>query len=133
MAAQHHLHRLAPPVTPLPPCSDRYRRLADRAVRILKVRYPNRPRLRDIASELGCDCRTLQRALGKAHGVTFRGSLHALVVAEALDRLVNTDDKVEVIALEVGFNSRSALGKLLRRNGLPSPENCRVSSGTGRG
>jgi transcriptional regulator GlxA family with amidase domain len=55
------------------------------------------------------------------------------VVAEALDRLVNTDDKVEVIALEVGFKSRSALGMLLRRHGLPSPESCRVSNGTGRG
>ncbi len=90
-------------------------------VEILRERYAERPCLRLVAREVGCHERTLERALKRTYGRSFREILQIVRLRAALRLLAESTAKVEVVALEVGFKSRGALGKLLRRYDLPCP------------
>jgi AraC-like DNA-binding protein len=82
------------------------------------------------AAALAVSSRTLQRALRDA-GTAFITELHAARVRVASTLLVETDEKVEVIARDVGYSSASQLSSLFRRRVGETParyrERCRGS------
>jgi AraC-like DNA-binding protein len=66
------------------------------------------------SSALGQSARSLQRHLGEQH-TSFRDELARARVHAAKARLVETDDKIEVIARELGFRSVAAFTTMFGR------------------
>ena len=69
--------------------------------------------LAGVAAKLGTSARTLQRQL-KAQGTTFRDELTRARVRVAETLLLETDDKIEAIALELGFTSVASFTAMFR-------------------
>jgi AraC-like DNA-binding protein len=66
------------------------------------------------AAAIGHSTRSLQRHLAE-HATSFRDELARARVTAAKARLVETDDKVEVIALQLGFSSVAAFTTMFGR------------------
>jgi AraC-like DNA-binding protein len=71
------------------------------------------PSIARVAAKLGVSARSLQRHLGEV-GTTFRDELADLRIRAAQALLVDTEDKIEWIASELGFKSRSAFAASFR-------------------
>lgn len=78
------------------------------------------PTLAKAARELGVSPRSLQRKLAEA-GTSFQRELAAARVAAAERRLLDTDDKIEAIAIDVGCASLQSFGAMFRRVTGESP------------
>ncbi len=66
------------------------------------------------AGELGVGARSLQRALGEA-GTSFRDELALVRIHLAENRLLDSDDKLDVIAKQLGFGSSPAFIRMFER------------------
>jgi AraC-like DNA-binding protein len=85
-----------------------------RRVRDAIAASPGTATLDAVATAIGHSSRSLQRHLAE-HGASFRDELIRGRVEAAKARLVESDDKIEVIAREVGFSSAAALTALFTR------------------
>lgn len=80
----------------------------------------------ELARALGVSRRTLQRELGAA-GTTFRAERIAERIALAKERLQHPEVKIEVIARELGFQSRQHFSRQFQRALGVSPSEFRES------
>jgi AraC-like DNA-binding protein len=85
-----------------------------RQVRALIAADPRGATVETIAAAVAHSARSLQRHLSD-HGTSFRDELIAARVAAAKTRLIETDDKIEVIARDLGFTSASAFTTMFTR------------------
>jgi len=79
-----------------------------RQVRSAIATGPRDATVERVAGEVGHSVRSLQRHLAE-QGTTFRDELVHARIEAAKARLVDSDDKIEVIARELGFASAAAL------------------------
>jgi len=85
-----------------------------RRLRELLVADPRAMTLERAAAALGHSTRSLQRHLAEEHS-SFRDELAHARIHAAKQRLVETDDKIEVIARELGFRSVPAFTTMFGR------------------
>lgn len=83
----------------------------------------------EAATALGRSSRTLQRELASAN-TSFSEELANARVRMAASRLRYTDDKIEVIAREVGYTTASRLAATFRRHKGMTPSRYRAASAT---
>lgn len=98
--------------------------LLPRVAAALVERLAAPPTLQALADELGVSSRSLQRALQNAN-TNLRNELTRLRIEVAARRLHDTDDKIEAIAISVGFASLSAFAAAFRKRMGTTPSDYR--------
>jgi AraC-like DNA-binding protein len=81
--------------------------------------------LERIASAMGQSARSLQRRLA-GEKTSFRGEVERVRIALARIRLLETDDKIDAIANELGFSSTASFATMFRRSTGETPGELRA-------
>ncbi len=120
VASAHEAAELARVARGVTPLVHRFRAWLEGALR--------RPTIEAASSALGLSPRSLQREL-RAGGTSFTAEVQAVRVRVACALLAQTDEKVEVIAREVGCVSASQRSTIFRKVIGETPARYRVRSG----
>ena len=86
---------------------------SERAVRLLRTDYRSACQLRDVARALSVTPSHLDRDFHWHHGISLKEYQHTLRIIEALEQL--RGEKIEAIALQVGFRSRKDFNRVFEQ------------------
>jgi AraC-like DNA-binding protein len=84
-------------------------RLVESAKQRINREFRHPLSIMSVASDLGCHRRTLERAFRRVSVDTIHAYILRVRTNEAIRLLTTTDLKIEAVALEVGFRSRTSL------------------------
>lgn len=112
--------------------SEDHRRLAEATREHLNAHFAEPLQLREVAVSVGASPAHLCRVFRSCTGLTMRGYLHRLRLAEALYSATTTGSKLDRVALEAGFFSHSHFSSMCRRILDTSPRQVREWASTPR-
>ena len=86
-------------------------RLAAEAQRYINTRFASHITLRDVAASLRISIESSRKIFSESMNISFCQYLKRVRLLYAMNRIVNTDDTIQCIALECGFSSASVFAR----------------------
>lgn len=105
-------------------------RIAAAAVGLINLGYPGKLTVQSAAEQLGVSPNYLGKVFSESMNMTFAGYLRRVRLNYALNRIINTDDTLQRIALESGFSSQSVFTREFRKYYGRSPTEIRAGRKT---
>lgn len=105
-------------------------RIAAAAVGLINLGYSGRLTVQSAANELGVSPNYLGKVFSESMNMTFVEYLRRVRLIYALNRIINTDDTLQRIALESGFSSQSVFTREFRKYYGRSPTEIRAGRKT---
>lgn len=105
-------------------------RIAAAAVGLINIGYSGRLTVQSAANELGVSPNYLGKVFSDSMNMTFVGYLRRVRLNYALNRIINTDDTLQRIALESGFSAQSVFTREFRKYYVKSPTEIRAGRKT---
>lgn len=105
-------------------------RIAAAAVGLINIGYSGRLTVQSAANELGVSPNYLGKVFSESMNMTFVGYLRRVRLNFALNRIINTDDTLQRIALESGFSAQSVFTREFRKYYGRSPTEIRADRKT---
>ena len=105
-------------------------RIAAAAVGLINLGYSGRLTVQSAANELGVSPNYLGKVFSESMNMTFVDYLRRVRLIYALNRIINTDDTLQRIALESGFSSQSVFTREFRKYYGRSPTEIRAGRKT---
>jgi AraC-like DNA-binding protein len=78
-----------------------------------------------VAQQIDCPAYLISQSISQQHGIRFNEFVNRFRVREAMERLKCENDKIEVIAKEVGFSSMSSLYEAFKKETHLTPQGYR--------
>ena len=105
-------------------------RIAAAAVGLINIGYSGRLTVQSAANELGVSPNYLGKVFSDSMNMTFVGYLRRVRLNYALNRIINTGDTLQRIALESGFSAQSVFTREFRKYYGRSPTEIRADRKT---
>lgn len=105
-------------------------RIAAAAVGLINLGYSGRLTVQSAANELGVSPNYLGKVFSESMNMTFVEYLRRVRLIYALNRIINTDDTLQRIALESGFSAQSVFTREFRKYYGRSPTEIRAGRKT---
>lgn len=105
-------------------------RIAAAAVGLINIGYSGRLTVQSAANELGVSPNYLGKVFSESMNMTFVGYPRRVRLIYAPNRVINTDDTLQRIALESGFSSQSVFTREFRKYYVKSPTEIRAGRKT---